>query len=737
MVTNRIYYAFKPLLPDALRLTLRRWFTLRTRARTRNVWPVLPGSERAPQGWPGWPDGKQFAFVLTHDVEGPYGLANCTELMKLEMRLGFRSSFYLIPEGPYVVTADLRRELFRNGFEVGVHDLHHDGRLYRNRRSFFKKAQRINRYLEEWGAVGFRSGFMLHKLDWLHDLNILYDASTFDTDPFEPQPDGVGTIFPFWVSGEKASGAPLQVAETEGSSSGAGYVELPYTLCQDSTLFLLLGEPNEEIWIRKLDWIVQHGGMALLNTHPDYFSTESVKPNSWRFPAHLYERFLETVRSRYGGAYWHATAGELASWYKSSGARQKVSGRQVNDTPFVKNGASKHIAARICMVTYSTYDNDNRVRRYARELAKRGDVVEVFSLKRKPDQCEVEDVEGVRVYRLLFRSRTEQKSKTDFLLPVMRFLLDVSARIAWRHLRNPYDVFHVHNVPDFLVLAALLPRFSGAKVILDIHDILPEFYASKFGLRPDAFGVRVLKRVEKSSAWVAHHVILSNHIWRDKYAVRTGKGDKCSCFINNVDAELFQRRPRTRDDGKLVIIYPGGLQSHQGLDIAIRAFEKVSRKLPNAELHIYGDGSAKDDLIALTHMLGLETKVLFFEPLPLSDIIRVVANADLGVVPKRADSFGNEAYSTKIMEFMSLGIPVVVSDTKIDKFYFNDSVVRFFPSGDPDALAEAMLDLLRNPQLRERMVANALEYVLHNNWESRRDEYLRLVDSLAEASVSN
>src|SRR4029079_8065841 len=111
-----------------------------------------------------------------------------------------------------------------------------------------------NGYLQEWGAVGFRSAFMFHKLDWLHDLNILYDASTFDTDPFEPQPDGVNTIFPFWTAG----------------SFGRGYVELPYTLAQDSTLFLVLRERGPEIWKQKLDWIAAHGGMALLNTHPDY-----------------------------------------------------------------------------------------------------------------------------------------------------------------------------------------------------------------------------------------------------------------------------------------------------------------------------------------------------------------------------------------------------------------------------------------------------------------------------------
>ena len=178
------------------------------------------------------------------------------------------------------------------------------------------------------------------------------------------------------------------------------------------------------------------------------------------------------------------------------------------------------------------------------------------------------------------------------------------------------------------------------------------------------------------------------------------------------------------------MLFPGGLQWHQGLDIAIRAFQKISARLPQAEFHIYGDGELKSDLVALAQELGLEHKVRFFNPLPLHQIVEVIANADLGVVPKRGDSFGNEAYSTKIMEFMSLGIPVVVSETKIDRYYFNDSVVRFFESGNTVALAKAVLEVLGNEKLRQEMVRCASEYVVHNSWDNRKNDYLQLVDSL-------
>ena len=244
------------------------------------------------------------------------------------MQLGFRSSFNFIPEGDYATSKELREELTRNGFEVAVHDLHHDGKLYRSRKDFIAKAARINQYLRDWGAVGFRSGFMLRNLAWLHDLDVQYDASTFDTDPFEPQPDGVGTIFPFWVPRprEEGRGARLEgrVRSAECGTAGpqcsasngseGGYVELPYTLPQDLTLFVILGERTPDIWFQKLDWIAKHGGMALLDVHPDYMRFNSESSSARTFPADFYARFLEYARQRYGDSFWHPLPKDLAAF---------------------------------------------------------------------------------------------------------------------------------------------------------------------------------------------------------------------------------------------------------------------------------------------------------------------------------------------------------------------------------------------------------------------------------------
>jgi len=712
MLIPRFYYALKPYIPWRLRMTMRRISARRIRGRTGEVWPIDETAGKTPEGWPGWPQGKQFAFVLTHDVEGPAGLAKCRQLAQLEQELGFRSCFNFIPEGTYAVDDELRTSLIARGFEVGVHDLQHDGKLFDSRSGFERKAARINRHLRDWNARGFRAGFMLRNLAWLHDLDIRYDSSTFDTDPFEPQSEGAGTIFPYWLPTPARRDQP-GVAPARAAAK-PGYVELPYTLPQDSTLFVVLQERTPEIWLRKLDWIAQHGGMALVNVHPDYLRfDEPASPTT--YPVRHFRALLDHVRHRYAGAFWQPLPGELAEFAGQRSVR-----------PILRR------PRRVCMITHSFYESDNRVTRYAEALAAQGDTVDVLALRRSPQIPATEESRGVRVVRLQNRFGKTERSQLAYVWPLLRFFLRSSWWVTRHHARHPYDVLHIHNMPDFLVFAAWYPRLTGARIILDIHDVVPEFYATKFSAGKPGMSGAFLRLIERRSARFADHVIISNHLWFEKFATRTGTAGRCSVFINNVDTGVFRPRRRTRDDGKLIVLFPGGLQWHQGLDLALRAFPSVVAAVPNAEFHIYGDGHMKSSLVALAAELGCNGHVKFFEPVRVTAIAPIMGNADLGIVPKRADSFGNEAYSTKIMEFMALGVPVVVSRTKIDQFYFDDSVVRFFESGNVAALAAAIVDVLRDAQLRERLVANAGIYAERHSWRRRQGDYLNLVNELVE-----
>lgn len=697
--TSKLYYSFKPFIPKSVRVWLRRVRAERRRHQYQNVWPIHPGAGMPPKNWRGWPEGKQFAVVLTHDVEGSAGVPKIERILDLEALFAFRSSFNLVPADTSV-TAEVRAAISIAGGEVGVHGWKHDGKLFFSRKRYLRQAAAIRFAMAKWGAVGFRAPFMHRHLGWLNELGVEYDSSTFDTDPFEPEPDGVQTIYPYWVGGGRHN----------------GYVELPYTLVQDCTLFNVLGEKTIELWKRKVDWIAARGGMVLVNTHPDYMSFGAVA-GSGEYPVSHYRELLEYLQRKYGGRFWHALPRDVAKYYKET-------------IPLSERNSRK----RICMVTYSNYETDNRVRRYAEALTSRGDLVDVIAIETGDAPLGERTVaKGVQLFTLQRRIHNEGSHWT-YAYRLLRFLLLSSLFLRKRHIECRYDLIHVHNIPDFMVFSAWYPKMYGAGVVLDIHDIVPELFSNKFQTRLSDWYVRFLKKVEMVSSNFADHVIIANHLWFERITSRSVSRDRCTVFINNVDRALFYRRTRTRRDGPLTILFHGTFQWHQGIEVAIEALPLVHQYLPGVEIHLYGGGAGgmktREKLAQLAHWKGVERSVRFFDSVPLQKIPEIVVNADVGIVPKRADSFGNEAYSTKIMEFMSQGVPVVVSRTRVDSYYFDEETVSFFESGNAEDMARAIIAVLANQDLREKLIQNGLQYVERHCWESVQSDYFALLDGI-------
>jgi glycosyltransferase involved in cell wall biosynthesis len=385
-----------------------------------------------------------------------------------------------------------------------------------------------------------------------------------------------------------------------------------------------------------------------------------------------------------------------------------------------------------CMVAYTFYEGDNRVRRYAETLAKRGDQVDVVALRQK-GQSATDVINGVRLFRIQRRSITE-KNKFVYLGKLLLFFLRSMVFLTREQMKRRYDLIHVHSVPDFEVFAAVYPKLTGSKIILDIHDIVPEFYASKFKTSHDSITFKMLIAIERLSTGFSDHVIAANHIWEQRLRDRSVPAPKCTTFLNFPDIQNFDRRGKTRTDDRFILLYPGTLNYHQGLDIAIRAFGRITDEVPQADFHIHGEGEQLEFLKSLVIELGLQDRVLFKAFLPFYEIRTVIENADLGIVPKRGESFGNEAFSTKILEFMALSIPVIIPETAIDRFYFNDSVAKFFTANDENSLADAMLLMIKNPELRARLVQNADKFIHKYTWDENKDTYLELVDSLVLSS---
>ena len=704
MIFNSLYYSLKPFIPRRLQIAIRRQIILRKRAKYAHVWPIDESAGKAPEGWKGWPEGKKFAIVLTHDVETAKGLSRCRQLAELEESLGFRSSFNFVAED-YEVPDELIHFLKARGFEVGVHGLHHRGNLFGSKKNFRQQAERINQWINKWEAKGFRTPSLYHNLDWISDLDILYDSSTFDTDPFEPQPDGLGTIFPLWVS---------------GNNGQKGYVELPYTLPQDFTLFALMGEKDTKIWKRKLEWIAEKGGMALLLTHPDYMAFGDKKYSSDQYSVRYYEELLNYIKQKYDQEYWLILPRDMAEYLKP----------KIKIIKSMRDSEKQEM--NVCIIAYTFYDVDFRVRRYCEALAEAGYKVDVFALRRK-GQSKKEIHKRITIYYLQGREYNE-KGLTSYLAKMGTFFGKVFFVTFVKYLQKRYKIIHIHNPPDFLVFSVMLPKLLGAKIIFDMHENLPEFFCAKFNTDINTLAVRLLLRFEKMATQFADLTITAHDLLRERVLKRDKiPEEKCLALLNYPQKAFFEALPEQNERNGFKIVYPGTVSYQHGVDIAIRAMVIVKQECESATLDIYVRSSNADymnKLMKLIDGLGLKKNVFFHKPVPMDNMSAIMQGASIGVVPKRGGIFGDEAFSTKILELMAAGLPVVVSRTKIDEYYFDDSLVLFFKSEDHADLAEHILDLYRHKKKREVLAKMGKAFIEANNWEVKSELYLDKVREL-------
>jgi peptidoglycan/xylan/chitin deacetylase (PgdA/CDA1 family) len=298
---KRAYYALKPLLPRALTGRIKRVYGSRRAGAGQLGWPVesryvqfqfevirrlLEILDRTSLSFIDfWPGGRPYALVLTHDIETAAGQSFARRVADLDASFGFRSSFNFVPER-YRLDRDLIDELRARGFEIGVHGLRHDGRDFNSHSEFMRRAPSINRYLKELGAVGFRAPLTHRHPEWMQALDIEYDSSFFDSDPYEPIAGGTMCIWPFQIG---------------------RFIELPYSLTQDYTLASVLRETTPRVWLEKVDFIRANRGMALLNTHPDYLAS----PPTWK----IYSEFLSVMSRR--ADYYHALPRDVARWWRA------------------------------------------------------------------------------------------------------------------------------------------------------------------------------------------------------------------------------------------------------------------------------------------------------------------------------------------------------------------------------------------------------------------------------------
>ena len=397
---------------------------------------------------------------------------------------------------------------------------------------------------------------------------------------------------------------------------------------------------------------------------------------------------------------------------------------------------SRFVGKRVAAVVYSTYPADPRPRRAAEALAKEGAFVEVICLKEADEEPRHQFFSGVDITRVSMKR--VRGGKLSYIFRYGLFIFLAGAILARRSCGRRYDLVHVHNMPDVLVVTALLPRILGAKVVLDLHDPMPELIMTIFGLQEQSCFVRLLKRLEKCSLRFADAAITANEAFQKVFLARSCPSEKLSVVMNSPDEAIFRyRTPSKRGlvggeaSRPFAILYHGTLVERQGLDLAVIAFEKIRKTIPGAKLRIIGQRTPfLDHVMDLARQLELGDSVEFLGPKKLEEIPEIIGECDVGIIPNRRSKFSELNTPTRIFEILSQGKPVIAPRGQGILDYFAPQDLVLFKMGDVEDLAAKMKYVFHHPDEMMSMVERAQQVYLAHRWHSEQQRFLDVVGRL-------
>jgi glycosyltransferase involved in cell wall biosynthesis len=387
------------------------------------------------------------------------------------------------------------------------------------------------------------------------------------------------------------------------------------------------------------------------------------------------------------------------------------------------------------MIAHTYYEEDPRVRREAEALVARGRSVDVIALRRPGDGPQGA-LNGVRITRIDVQ-RHQGAGLPVYLREYLSFLVRAGWAATRAHRRRRYRVVQVHSLPDFLVFAALPLKMVGVRVILDLHEAMPEFFRTRFPNVRSPLVRRLLLFQERLSIAFADRVLAVNELMADRLLGLGVPNEKLTIVPNAPDLSLFDPtgRPRRgfREDGSLRVVYTGALTPTYELDVALDAIARLAVDRPDLEarLDLYGRGDSEASLRERAAGLGIDRRVTFHGRIPLEDVPAAVAAADIGIAPTRLDDFTKVSLSTKVFEYGAMGKPVVASRLPLVERTFAADAVLTYPSGDVAALAAGIARLADDPLEREARVAKTAIRVRDLGWAAEADRYAALVDRLA------
>jgi glycosyltransferase involved in cell wall biosynthesis len=388
---------------------------------------------------------------------------------------------------------------------------------------------------------------------------------------------------------------------------------------------------------------------------------------------------------------------------------------------------------RICVIRQGYFPLDTRVRREVNSLVDAGHEVDVICLTRR-GEARYERQGRLAIYRLPLRHR--RQGAVVQLLEHFTFLVMAAFLSGVLHAMRRYDLVQTNTIPDSVVFAALVPRLLGARVLIDLHECMPEFFATRLGVRVGHPGVRAMKLVEQASIRFAHGAITCTEQMREAFASRGAPRAKIVVVLNSAEESIFDPErypPRPREPHRFDLVCHGSIEERYGLDTIVRAVHLLRNEVEPLRLKICGEGSYEAELRRLVSDLALEDRVEFTGGLlPLDELLSVISAADVGVVAMKRDAFRDLTHTNKMFDLIAMRRPAIISRTRSVLAYFDEGCFLFFTSGDEQDLARAIRELYVDPKLGERLVERATAVSEPYRWSRQREIYLSVVERLLD-----
>lgn len=378
----------------------------------------------------------------------------------------------------------------------------------------------------------------------------------------------------------------------------------------------------------------------------------------------------------------------------------------------------------LCLIVQNPYPKDVRVRKEAMALRSRGHNVSVIAL-RDPNEAKYEVVDNIKIYRGGIQKKRGPLLR--YLIEYITFFLFAAFKLNILDLKEKFDVVHINTLPDFLVFAGIVQKAKGRKIILDMHEIAPEFFMSKFGVSIKHPLVRLLLFVERISLKFADDVITINEPIKEIFQKRAIPDRPVTVVMNTADASMVGGNGK-RPHQTFNCVYHGTLTDIYGLDTAIKGFSRTCRNVADMVFHIFGAGPQLSELECLAQELNLQQFIVFHGEVPHDKMIEALEDMDLAILATRKDVFLNLSFSNKLAEYVSLKIPVISSDLDATKYYFTSEQILYFEAGNVDDLAQKILFAYRNTELMQKMAASAYERAKSFEWAIMAKRYVEVVE---------